>query len=310
MPNLNVAVLGSPGFSKELGKKGTVSDVTMYNMKRGDSTVTIMEPSSYPEKLVSLFYTVGFADMAVLVVEQVNAALGETILMLDTIGVKKGVVILRNYVQEDRIRQIARGTTVDGYMFMEDDFPKLREMLYEYIQQPKQPESDTGVVAVDHFFNVRGIGPVALGIVKMGQIHKHDKLVMHPTDKVAQVRSIQKHDSDFDVAGVGDRVGLALKNIEASDLDRGIVLSNDDMKRTTEVSGELELVKYWTNPVEEGMAVHVGYWMQFIPAKITGVDKNMVTVHLEKPLAHPEGARGTVMYLNGGNLRVMGSIQL
>ena len=230
--------------------------------------------------------------------------------MLDTIGVKKGVVILRNYVQEDRIRQIARGTTVDGYEFMEDDFPKLREMLYECIEQPKQPESDRGVVAVDHFFNVRGIGPVALGIVKSGQIHKHDKLVMHPTDKVAQVRSIQKHDSDFDVAEAGDRVGVALKNVEASDLDRGLVLSNGEIKRTTQVTGKLDLVKYWSNPVEEGMAVHVGYWMQFVAAKITSVDQNSVTVRLEKPLAHPEGARGTVMYLNGGNLRVMGSIQL
>lgn len=34
MTNLNVAILGSPGYAKEFGKKGTESDVTLYNMKK------------------------------------------------------------------------------------------------------------------------------------------------------------------------------------------------------------------------------------------------------------------------------------
>jgi len=58
MANLNVAVIGSPGYSRELGKKGTESDVTIYNMKKGDDTLTIIEPSRYPEKLAPLSYSV------------------------------------------------------------------------------------------------------------------------------------------------------------------------------------------------------------------------------------------------------------
>src|SRR4030065_575901 len=77
-PNLKVAVLGSPGFSRELGKKGTESDVTLYNARRGDSNLTLIEASKYPEKLASLYYAVSFADYAVLVVDQINAAFGET----------------------------------------------------------------------------------------------------------------------------------------------------------------------------------------------------------------------------------------
>ncbi|MCK7520919.1 MAG: EF-Tu/IF-2/RF-3 family GTPase [Ignavibacteriales bacterium] len=60
-----------------------------------------------------------------------------------------------------------------------------------------------------------------------GSIKKHDTLKVLPTEKTAQIRSIQKHDDDADYAITGDRVGLALKNIESEDLDRGFVLTND-----------------------------------------------------------------------------------
>lgn len=56
MPNLNVAVIGPEGYAKDLGKKGTVSDITFYNLKKDDITVTIIEPTRYPEKLSSLFF--------------------------------------------------------------------------------------------------------------------------------------------------------------------------------------------------------------------------------------------------------------
>ena len=83
MPNLNVAVLGKLGYSRELGKKGTDTDITLYNAKKGHVTQTIIEASKYPEKLQSLFFACSFADMAILVVEELNASFGETLLMLD-----------------------------------------------------------------------------------------------------------------------------------------------------------------------------------------------------------------------------------
>ncbi len=61
MSNLNVAVIGVPDYSKELGKAGTISDITFFNLKKEEVTVTIIEPSRYPEKLSSLFYAISMA---------------------------------------------------------------------------------------------------------------------------------------------------------------------------------------------------------------------------------------------------------
>ncbi|MHC1631523.1 MAG: hypothetical protein ACXQT4_04425 [Methanotrichaceae archaeon] len=45
MANLNVVVLGLQGYAKHLGKIGTSTDITFYNLKRGENTVTFIEPA-------------------------------------------------------------------------------------------------------------------------------------------------------------------------------------------------------------------------------------------------------------------------
>ena len=67
MSNLNVAILGAPDYGKELGKKGTVSDLTFYNLKKGENTVTLIEPSRYPERIAPLFYAISMSQKILLV---------------------------------------------------------------------------------------------------------------------------------------------------------------------------------------------------------------------------------------------------
>jgi selenocysteine-specific translation elongation factor len=86
MGNLNVAVLGPAGYAKDLGKKGTESDITFYNLKKGEDTVTIIEPTRYPERLAPLFYAVSMADAALVVLSSITPTLGEWVLMLNEAG--------------------------------------------------------------------------------------------------------------------------------------------------------------------------------------------------------------------------------
>ena len=56
MGNITVAILGSLEYGSSLAKKGTSTDITLYNLKKGEDTVTIIEPTRYPERLAPLFY--------------------------------------------------------------------------------------------------------------------------------------------------------------------------------------------------------------------------------------------------------------
>jgi len=320
MGNLNVAVLGPAGYAKDLGKKGTVSDITFYNLKKGDDTVTIIEPTRYPERLAPLFYAASMADAVLIVVSEITPTLGEWVLMLNEVGVEQGYIILLNYLTPGDLMPLLRGTVLEHYEFVEEDPIALRDRLIAraHARASVQPGAGAvGTIPIDHHFNVRGIGTVILGGVVRGGIRKHDTLKIYPGEQEITVRSIQKHDDDFDWAAEGDRVGLALKNIESDDLDRGFVLSSDPAIRTqTNLEARATLVKYWPAPLTAGTVLHLGHWMQFIPARVEAVRDDgdwrqpTLTLALEKDLVYLPGDTAVLHYLEGGKLRIVGHIEL
>jgi selenocysteine-specific translation elongation factor len=321
MPNLNVAVIGFPEYAKGIGKRSTTSDVTFYDLKRGDVTVSLVEPTKYPEKLASLFFSVSLADVAVVVVEQIGPVFGECVVMLDCIGLKNGYIVTKGYTTPEQIAPLTKSTVLEGYHVVADDPVKLREMLLaqaEHEHARGTPVgSETGSVPVDHYFDVKGVGTVILGCVSEGTIRRHDAVKVYPGGKEAEIRSIQKHDDDFNSAEEGDRVGLALKGVSVSDLDRGTVLSkNDRLVKSREIAARAHLVKYWLNPLKEGMMLHIGHWMQFEPARVLSVSPDAdwrnpeIRLELQKDLVYPPASRAIMTYLEGGKLRVVGTLDL
>jgi len=322
MSNLTVAILAPPDYAKDLGKKGTASDITFYNLKKGEATVTFIEPTRYPEKLSSLFYSVSMVDRAILVVGAVDATFGECVLMLQCAGISTGNLILKNYISIEQIAPLIKGTVLEHYEVLEEDMVGIREKMLEIsvkltAHQKAHEGAGKGVVPVDAHFNVKGVGVVVLGSVAHGSIKKHDTVRVLPVGKTAQIRSIQKHDDDAETAVRGDRVGLALKNIESEDLDRGFVLTTDPaILHATTITGKAQLVKYWPTALKEGMVLYAGHWMQFLPTRL---EKSVVegdwrmpvlTLSMEKAIVYEPGARVVLHYLEGGKLRVVGSMTI
>ncbi|MBQ1462981.1 MAG: translation elongation factor 1 alpha-related protein, partial [Candidatus Methanomethylophilus sp.] len=101
MGNLNVAVVGAAGLADKIGKKGTVTDMTFYEVKEGSDSITLIEPTKYPDKLQSLFYATEMAEFCILVVDKIDSFLGETIVMVDSQKMDKGWIVLRNYIQPE-----------------------------------------------------------------------------------------------------------------------------------------------------------------------------------------------------------------
>jgi selenocysteine-specific translation elongation factor len=317
MGNLTVAVVGAQGYSGTIGKKGTSTDITLYNSKKGEDTLTLIEPNRYPERLAPLFYAASEAKAAIVVVDELNATLGESLVMLQCCNISSGFFVLRNYIPKEKIEPLIKSTVLEKYEFIADDPNIIREKLFSIVSQQKSSETSTGVVPVDHAFNVKGVGVVVLGVVINGTVAKHAALKALPGTKTAQVRSIQKHDEEYDTSIEGDRVGLAVKNVDVEDVDRGVVLTNDPtVKSSKMLQAKATLVKYWPMPLKEGMVVHVGHWMQFLNSKIDSVSDEgnwhnpTLTLSLEKELVYRSGDNAVLMYLEGGKLRVAGTLEL
>lgn len=319
MGNLNVAVAGSRNFADAVGKKGTVTDMTFFEIKKGSDSVTLIEPTKYPEKLSSLFYSVSMAECAILVVEKIDSFLGETIVMIDSLGIDKGWIVLRNYIQPEQLAPILAGTSLERYSYIEDDAVKTREMLIGLAcaTEKKAGEGTCGSCPIDSHFNVKGVGTVVLGSVIDGYFKVHDKMKILPIGKEVTLKSIQKHDVDANEGIRGDHVGLALRGVESDELDRGYVATTDpSVKITDRIVADATLVKYWPTPISEGMVMHIGHWMQMVPCRVesSGSDGDFRRPHLElkleSGLIHRPGDKAIMMYLEGGKLRVVGSIGL
>ncbi len=322
MGNLTVVVLGKQGYSNSLAKKGTSTDITLYNLKKGENTVTLVEPTRYPDRLAPLFYSCSMAKKAIVVIDELNSTLGESLVMLQCCGISNGYFVLQNYVSPDKIRPLVKDTVLENYNVIADDPIALKEMLLTEAAALNPDtfvnmEHSLGTVPVDHAFNVKGIGAVILGVVAKGVIKIHSSMNVLPGTKTTQIRSIQKHDDNFDLSSEGDRVGLALKNIKVDDVDRGTVLTSDPtVKASKQVKAIASLVKYWTLPLKEGMVLHLGHWMQVLNSKVEAVSdegnwrKPTLTLSLEKEIIHRPGDIAVLMYLEGGKLRVAGTIEL
>ena len=171
MPNLSVAVIAPIDYSKDLGKKGTASDITLYDAKRGESTVSFIEATKYPERLAPFFFSCSMAESALIVVDEVNAQFGECILMLDSIGIKEGRIILGISSVQIRIAPLVKGTVLEGYKYVEENLAELREQyLDEAEKKPLTDEDSAGRFSPDRSPLQRpGVGTVALGHVVNGK---------------------------------------------------------------------------------------------------------------------------------------------
>jgi selenocysteine-specific translation elongation factor len=312
MPALTLAVLGNLDYAKDLGKKSTESDVMLMSFKEGDTTVSMVVPFRHPEKIQPLCYAVNAADAVLIIVKEVNRDLGESILAAAAAGHTKGLIVLQNYIQPDQIAPLLKNTTLAGLPVTADDKPSAVRAKLAEISSP--PRDGPVRIPLDHHFNVKGIGAVILGFVKQGVVHKHDNLRAYPTAKSAQVRSIQVHDVDVAEAHTGDHVGLALKNIENDDLDRGHVLAPDGSLLVADVGATLTLKCHVTPFFKAGIksegVYHLAHGWQVVQARAKGDlaagKEGAVSFELAKPLAYSAGDRVVLVNLDNANQRIVG----
>jgi len=100
MRHLAIGVFHDEMLGKELGKKGTMSDIAMYNRKSDACIFTFMSPVE--DKLTAKSQIVSTIDAAIVVFSKMTRGLGETILMLDLLGVKEGVALTTPYGTSDQ----------------------------------------------------------------------------------------------------------------------------------------------------------------------------------------------------------------
>ena len=285
---VTVAVVGAPDIAKELGKKGTASDVTLFNTVTEGHATTLVEPTQFPDKYAALPTALAMADECLLVVSELTRPVAETIATVELAPVST-TVVLGPGVGEGELARALKGGRLESAPRLPLDFPHLREVIDTW----RAPVVEGPVmVPVDHAFPVKGVGAVALGVVRRGTLHSHDRLRLWPTAKRLDIRSIQVHDIDRKEAECGERVGIALKGVDADELSRGQVLAPEgSLAEGVEVRGDaFEKCRYYRGDAGVDAAVHLAHGLQVVPAEIVELTPGGVRVTADRPVVRIAGA--------------------
>lgn len=280
--SFTVAVVGGAGIAPELGKKGTASDITLYNDVRGERAITFVEPTQFPEKLAPLFVALGMADRCLLAVPELTRPVAETIAAVELTELP--VTIARGAaVGEAELARALRGSRLERDPQVALDPTRLREELAGWTVTPRDGSVE---VAIDHAFPVKGVGAVALGVVRQGTVRAHERLRLWPTEKIVEVRSIQVHDIDRKEAASGERVGVALKGVDAEELDRGQLLAPEGRAEAGPVlvGGPLARCRYYRGDARPGAQIHVALGLQVVPATLEGLSDEGVRLTCDRPV--------------------------
>jgi len=285
---VTVAIVGAPNIAKELGKRGTESDITLFNSVSEGHATTLVEPTQFPEKFPPLLNSLAMADQCLLVVTELTRPVAETIATVE-LAETPTTVVLGPGVGEAELARALKGGRLETAPRVPLDLPHLRELVEGW----KAPKADGPVlVPVDHTFPVKGVGTVALGVVRRGTLHSHDRLRLWPTTKVLDIRSIQVHDIDRKEAECGERVGIALKGVDVDEISRGQVLAPEgSLSEGADLAGTpFQKCRYYRGDAGAGAAVHLSHGLQVVPAEIGEIGPNGVRLTTDRPIARIPGA--------------------
>ena len=96
---------------------------------------------------------------------------------------------------------------------------------------------------VDRAFTVKGTGTVVTGTVWSGAITREAAVTVFPPGTRSRVRGIQHHSAPVKTAGPGERIALALSDLEVGEIRRGsVVITSASWKPTSKVEAEITLL--------------------------------------------------------------------
>ncbi len=266
-------------LADELGKKGSIDSMAFYNRKLDNGVITVLVPTDIDKRYHALPESITLADVVVLSSTEMDALFGETLLACSLLG--KEVLI----TDDNDVSGIVAGLQLNHKIV------KRGEVLGElprYAGHDHESQGDTRI-DIDRAFPVNGVGDVALGFVTRGSVSKHDKL-LHGSGIEVTVRSIQCQDEDVESAGVGARVGLALKGISHSDMEKGDVLSKKRIPRSRDFEVKFRLARVAKAPPPGDMRCGIASNFTYSEALLSG-DGDTRRIRTERAVALDVGDR-------------------
>ena len=242
---------------KEERERGVTIDLAYKKFETQKHVFTIIDAPGHKDFIKNMITGTSQADAAVLVVAANDGVMEQTkehAFLAKTLGVANLIIAVNkmdmvgydeskfNTVKEQVGKLLAGiGYKIDQIPFVPisalkgDNVIKLSsniawykgKSLIDTIDELKATEKPTNLplrMPVQDVYTITGIGAVPVGRVETGVMKVGDKIIIQPTGKVGELKSIEMHHKSMPKAEPGDNIGINIRGIGKDDLKRGDVI--------------------------------------------------------------------------------------
>ena len=228
-------------------ERGITIDIGFTSFVLDNYLITLVDSPGHADLIKISASSVEIIDCALIVIDinkgpQVQT--GEHIIMVESLGIKKVIVVLnkidlfsRNVEEEiEKTREFfnstSYGSNVPIYAVsakLKSGFKELKRGILKVINSIdiKRDIEEEIVIPIDHHFPIKGIGAVLTGTLLSGTLKLNQNLNILPINVSGRVKSIQIFHQNVDSAKAGDRIGINVKGIDVNKVYRGCYATND-----------------------------------------------------------------------------------
>lgn len=257
----------------------------------------------------------GGVDLAFLLVAADEGVMPQTVEhleILDSLGVRSGVVVMsKTDLVDEEILAVATEEAmelVEG-TFLEDQpivavsahegtgLAELKEALRQAaLALPARREEGAFRLPVDRVFTLPGAGVVVTGTCWGGAVKVGDKLSLEPHDLLVRVREVQVHGSKAERGASGQRLALALNGVKKDEIARGYQLVTPGSATVTRrLDLRVNMMKHYQGVLKNRQRLHVHHAGREVLARIVLLDEKelggdggprtgLAQLHLEEEL--------------------------
>lgn len=244
---------------KEERERGVTINLAYKKFETQKNYFTIIDAPGHKDFIKNMITGTSQADAAVLVVAANDGIMEQTrehLFLAKTLGIPQIMIAVNkmdmvnydqakfNAVKEDMSKLLTSvGYKVDEVKFIPiaslkgDNVAKKSEnmswytgpTLLEALDTFKPGEKPTNLplrMPIQDVYTIKGIGAVPVGRIETGIMKVGQKVVVMPSGKQGEIKSIEMHHEQMQQAEPGDNIGINIRGIGKEDIRRGDVLGD------------------------------------------------------------------------------------
>src|SRR5205085_9150763 len=235
-------------------RRGITIDLGFAELDLGDVRVGFVDVPGHERFVKNMLAGAHGIDLVALVIAADEGVMPQTREHFDIcrlLAVASGLVVVTktDTVDEELLElvraeaeELVAGSCVEGGRIVAvsartgQGIEELRTALrYAALSVPERASDTVTRLPVDRSFTMRGFGAVVTGTLVAGEISEGDEMELLPACERVRVRGVQVHGAGVRVASAGQRTAVNLGGVEASSVERGMVLAPVGRLRPTQV---------------------------------------------------------------------------